>query len=61
MGLMIFTWFFMAALLVAALVARHHRRSHPDVDLRDPVRRGSMRMFWVHVDDPHKRGVTAAS
>ncbi len=56
MGLMLFTWVFVAALLVAALIAGHHRRSHPDVDLRDPVRQGSVRLFWVHADDPNKRG-----
>jgi len=54
-ALMISTWVFLAALLGGALFVGHRRRTHPDVDLRDHVRQGSMRLFWIHPDhDSHR-------
>ena len=50
MGLMIFTWVFMIVVTVAAVLVGRYRRRHPDIDLRDPVRQGSMRLFWIHPD-----------
>jgi hypothetical protein len=48
MGLMIFTWVFLVVVTVAAVLVGRHRRRHPDIDLRDLPRQGSLRLFWIH-------------